>query len=808
MGKPSSRKFDLWRTLIALLPCLLFLPELTGYSRFAGWDVTRLNLPLKWHDVESLREGVLPLWNHLLYAGMPQLAESESGLFYPGNFPLHLPADFFYLAGLTYILHFVLAGFFMDLWLRGRSVRPFASFIGAVLFQTAPFLLFHITSMALLQSIVWFPFILWLADRFLDAGDDRQRRLYAGFIALTGGILMTIGSAQMAFYQGFLLFWYLVGYIFSSKINRTKAAINSVFIIVSMILGAGIIGAAIWIPAMEFSTGTVREITTRSFYFLGSSWLNPMRLAGIFYFPAYGKQTEIVGWASSLMYVGLLPTVFAFLRLAGIRINWKKDAPLIIMGALALFLAFGMLNPVNHVLIKFPPFSLFRYQGRMALGVLIALIGLATSYISDRAGIEDSPAGSAVIEKKTLFGTLAVIFILYLGFILTAARSEAVLTGGIVLAVDILLTWFAVSVFTRKPKGLFPLVAGIYIVFHLLIVFPVGRLATMPAENFNRSFEFFSELSREDGQPARLLVADVGRFADRDLLAFNRLAPQTHLPNFCAGSAGTFRNVQSMDPYTPLRPVEWHRIIREFIGTGFSESSESGTLDRKTARWLQLLGIDAVVTSGGVTEIPGFRRSDMDMGLYFSDDARLFVTQTVQPRAWYVPGPGTGYVHSEAEWDNPPRGDVALDRFIEYTGEHSDIFEGNGWFAGTDGYFFTNGRENQVVGNIDLSTGRNLATVEVDVNAPGWVIVEISYDPGWTVVRRSGDSDPVELKPYRANATFCAVPVGEAGTYTLEFIYTPPSFKKGITGSLAGLILLAIWFSACIPRGKPESILP
>src|SRR3972149_6236165 len=151
------KRFDIYRLLLFAIPCALFFPELIGYSQFAGWDITRLNLPLKWFDVQSIRGGALPLWNPYLYAGMPQLAESESGLFYPGNWLLYLPGNFFYWANITYIFHFVLAGIFADLWLRGRGINRLGSFFGSVLFQTAPFMVFHISSMALFQAAVWFP---------------------------------------------------------------------------------------------------------------------------------------------------------------------------------------------------------------------------------------------------------------------------------------------------------------------------------------------------------------------------------------------------------------------------------------------------------------------------------------------------------------------------------------------------------------------------------------------------------------------------------------------------------------------------
>jgi hypothetical protein len=578
---PRRKRFDLFRLLLILIPCLMFCYELVGYSQFAGWDITRLNLPLKWYDVQSVRAGVLPLWNQYLYAGMPQLAESESGLFYLGNLLMYLPGSFFYWAGLTYILHFILAGLFCDLWLRGRGVDARTSFMGSVLFQTSPFLMFHISSMALMQAAVWFPLLLWLADRIVESTDSRRAGLLDGWASLLAGMLIFVGNIQIVFYEFLLLGFYLLGHVFSSKEGRGRRLGRSVGLLSAMLVIGGLIGAVIWMPALEFARTTVREDTGGGFYNLGT-WLTPSRLASAFYFPAYGRQTEMVHWASSLNYVGLLPSIMVLLRIMGIRVNWRRDAPLIVMGGVALFLAFGMNNPVNHALAKIPPFSMFRYQGRFALGGLVGLIGLAAAWMSDRMSVivpptvpsntsasfnggtadNTSPPLAGGIKGGGIIGALAIVFISLFSFLLYAAHSKAILWGGFVLLADIALTWWAIasmmqgtgtrsgrrrlsfttSASVRRPDRVpVPVWLVAYVLFHLILVFPIGRLATMPVAKFQQALSFFDHLRRGElrspvqsagspGSPAfldhhkrfdgllyRLLVIDVGRFADRDL---------------------------------------------------------------------------------------------------------------------------------------------------------------------------------------------------------------------------------------------------------------------------------------------------
>jgi len=887
MPRRVRYRFDIFKLLLILIPCFYFLPELTGQSYFAGWDITRLNLPLKWFDVQSIRHGALPLWNPYLYAGMPQLAESESGLFYPGNLLLHLPGDFFYLANLTYILHFILAGLFMDLWLRGRGIEPKISFFGGIIYQTAPFLVFHITSMALFQSIVWFPLLLWLADRYFDAPDSRARRLISGWLFILGGMLVFVGSAQMAFYQGFLLFWYLIGTIAADRSKEALRPLKALGIIASLILGAVLIGAIIWLPAMEFAKTTVREASGKAFYFLGSNWLTPVRLASMFYFPAYAKQTDVVGWASSLIYVGLLPTFAAFLRLAGIRVNWKKDAPLIVMGAVALILAFGMRNPLNHILIKFPPFEMFRYQGRFALGVIAALIPLACSWMSERFKRDSVKVDEDEHELKLthlrLKWVIGIAFVLFAAFILTTHRSTAVLIGGIILIIDILLSWYGISILMRHPiryptlqrgsvqcknrptinggvpngpvpdpryptlqrgsvqcknrptinggvpngpvpdpryptlqrgsvqcknrptinggvpngpvpdpryptlqRGsvqcknrptinrptinggvprTIPVWMALYLIFHLVIVFPVGRLATMKANNFNLSYEFFDQIQRDDGLPPRLLAVGIGRFADQDLMEFNKWTPQDTLPNICSGNTGIFRNVQVMDPYTPLRPVEWDSIIRDDISkefdtviANFKTSGSQGKISDNAAQMLTRLGVDAVVTSNGVSEIPGYEKVDLDLTNYFNENARLFKVVQQQPRIWLAPD---GVIEPE--------------------------------------------KTSHILSNTVPVFAGNMLKVETNIQNPGTLIVETSYDPNWTVISISPHSlGPVE----KTGIGFCGIKIPEKGFYKFSLVYNPQSVVRGIKITVSSLIITILWIFLNLPWNWRKSPLP
>jgi uncharacterized membrane protein YfhO len=78
--------------------------------------------------------------------------------------------------------------------------------------------------------------------------------------------------------------------------------------------------------------------------------------------------------------------------------------------------------------------------------------------------------------------------------------------------------------------------------------------------------------------------------------------------------------------------------------------------------------------------------------------------------------------------------------------------------------------------------------VEVQADAPGWLILLDSWYPGW---RAEIDGFPARLR--RADYDFRAVGV-RGGRSTVRFYYAPLSFRLGLAlAALASLALAAAW---------------
>ena len=105
-----------------------------------GGDLVPFLYPNFHFAAETLKRGIIPLWNPHLYSGIPFAADPQSGLFYPINLLVFLVAPQITVQTLQYlaIFHFWLAGFGMYLYLqysplaKRYQIPPIAAFAGAI----------------------------------------------------------------------------------------------------------------------------------------------------------------------------------------------------------------------------------------------------------------------------------------------------------------------------------------------------------------------------------------------------------------------------------------------------------------------------------------------------------------------------------------------------------------------------------------------------------------------------------------------------------------------------------------------------
>jgi hypothetical protein len=101
-----------------------------GHSANLG-DLAVQIYPWRIWAADALRHGDLPLWNPLILAGTPFLANAQSAIFYPPNWLFTMmPGPQAW--GVLFILNTAAAGWFAALLIRRIGAEPAAAFAGGV----------------------------------------------------------------------------------------------------------------------------------------------------------------------------------------------------------------------------------------------------------------------------------------------------------------------------------------------------------------------------------------------------------------------------------------------------------------------------------------------------------------------------------------------------------------------------------------------------------------------------------------------------------------------------------------------------
>jgi len=732
--KKMPVRIDWWLVAVILLPVFYFLPELLGQNVFAGIDTSRLNMPLRHFDREMFAQGAIPLWNPYMFAGFPHLAESESGVFYPGNIFIHMPGDFFHWYSVEVIAHFMIAGAGFYTWMRMRGHgKPSSAFL-AMTYTVTPFLIFHITAFGLFTSIVWLPWYFVIFDKGLKSDHPVITGLW---FALFLGVMLVSGSVQSAFLgiSGVLL--YGLGKIIAAKDfkERLKLFLKILAVLIPCIL-APLIAAIQLLPTYELSQYSERAATTGlEFYDLGT-WLTFPRLMSIFLFPALDNPADIQDYGSSLCYMGIVPFLLAIMSMYNFPDKRRIFAPLLIAGIIALLLGFGRNLPGYDYLVSFPPFSLFRYPGRFAHVALTLFLPLAAPSI-------DWLIKNASEFKKWVLPVIGIV-----------------LVGS--LAIQILLTY------------------------------PFSRMLVQERSQFDQSLAFFDEIKNEfptDWEYPRVLMAGSHELMDPDALNKLGFKAQTDIWDNMSGNASGLRGVTAVRGLTPLNQNDWKLILRDTIQTRMdtvmqrnAADGEPKIVDDICLNIFRMLGIDILLLEGDDWSVDGYELWKSDLVLPYHDGLCAYrAGDGYMPDAWFAESVTVG------EYSDYPG-------FLRYLGE-VDVIKNPGFgdAIGPADYSFTSDTGNLEGTRINsIVRGPNEIRFDVSVGPDAGMLVtgENDVESAWDCYV-DGEKTPVFKTNFLLNGIIL-----ETGDHEVVMKYHPASFVKGTNATVLGLVGFCLFLAA------------
>jgi hypothetical protein len=247
-----------------------------------------------------------------------------------------------------------------------------------------------------------------------------------------------------------------------------------------------------------------------------------------------------------------------------------------------------------------------------------------------------------------------------------------------------------------------------------------------------------------------------------------------------------------MDPYTPLQPKEWAQIIADNIAAGFATAGQAdGALDQGNANLLRALGVDYVVTSGGVEHIPGYTDAGAVLDMAVGPNAKIFMSEQEDPRIWRVEDRGIEPRSNPNPTDPQPVIDLLKTGTwdaVWYPSYEANPPPGTAVSVETLQGIRVGRRDAQTPSIIFTKFEPNEYTIAFTANTPGTYVLEVSYSPYWRVTL---NGNPVDIE--RVNAVYCLIRIPSTGDQVIELSYEPPALDLGGTISIMGLVLAVGW---------------
>lgn len=381
---------------------------------FARGDMLLYFYPYWDFRAQTLLAGQLPLWNPFLFMGVPFLANSQAGVFYPLNLPLIIfsaPQA----VKISLVVHTLIAAWGVyALARRTFLLAPFPATFAAALFALGGYLTAQVEHVNQLQGLAWMPWALLAmaqsVNRPLHSPAGIKRQIPARLpsllaLALVLALQLTAGHTQTTFITLLGCGIVLLHSLFtmpSRSITATLFPIVLAAVGVALALG---LSAVQLLPTYELSQLSLRGGGLPLNEAVSFS-LNPL-LLGRALLPGYSRLL----YSEFVAHTGVVPLMLTLASLVAIRRG--SPPPLTLAGLLAvagLFLAFGGYSPLYLLLVKFAPgFNLFRGPARW-----LALWALGSALL---AGLTLQSLGTTRARSHLVAASVAFAILLALTFI-------------------------------------------------------------------------------------------------------------------------------------------------------------------------------------------------------------------------------------------------------------------------------------------------------------------------------------------------------------------------------------------------------
>lgn len=360
-------------------PIFILLVAVLGYFWFLifapVYDFADEFFPGRYFMIESIRNGIFPLWIPYQSMGLPVHADPQAGTFYLPLWILSLFTDYNpYCWGVEYIFHAFFAGLGFFFLAKHFTNQKNVQFIVAIAYMLSGFFVGNVQHIAWIIAATWIPWIIYWTIHFYQNPSLKASLFIAIF-------------ASLLFNGGYPGFWILTAYLFLALSlyfvikNRKKITKKTVLKTGGLLLLTAVITIILILPAL-ISFVEIKGLMTRgvplSYDAQISHSYSPQSFLSLFFpFIACTDGTFIKNDISmSSIYIGILLLPFIFLGL------FKKKNHLtsffIGIGIVALLLAVGKYLPFHRWAFNYIPLiNMMRLPSIFRLFVIIPLLIIA-----------------------------------------------------------------------------------------------------------------------------------------------------------------------------------------------------------------------------------------------------------------------------------------------------------------------------------------------------------------------------------------------------------------------------------------------
>jgi len=758
-------------SFFAILTILLFKDVIFSDSILSFRDLGRFFYPPREFAFNLLKNGTIPFWNPYILCGNPLIASHQPAVFYPVSL-VYLAGDFLRMYNIFIYLHFILAGIFMYIFLKGEKFSRMASLVSAVSFTFSGYMYAAVNVLTFFSSGIWLPITLWAVFKYLN----EEKFPYLALSAFFLGMMFLAGEPMILYMTMGIIFCY------GCMIKKLKP-IFFIFILFLLLFAFQIL------PVAEL---LIKSDRMRMTYTAASTWsIAPYNFLNLLFPAATDIEMALRGYwekQSWLLdyYLGLFPLIM-FPAAVFLAKNKKKGFILSIL-AVSVILSLGKYTPVYKLLFNWlPGFSFFRYPVKYFYLTTFSFCWLAAmGYDYYEKNVKEN-VHLKLIMKRLLYFALALslplvlldryfmesVEFLYKNWAVYIQRS---MKDGVAF-----VPYISLGMFTLRRTLIFVLTFIVFLFFGTqkkirTFFVSLAVLALVVADLFSANseinlYEPFSEFKKATPN-IEFLMQDKGLFRilsspQNNYFLFNPTR-ETYKDYKIIGKERLYTNrmmefgIYDINGYEAVARGRMGDLL-SFINHRVKSPDDTNLLSALNIKY---------IASPKKLDLKGY-----DM-VKESLIANIYQNKNVLPRAFLS---DNAYVERDKfkifqkfldkKWD--PEKEVILEEEPVGFNSRQPIAESRKPYDRVD----------------IISYKPNEVTIGVLAGSPKFLVLSDSYYPGWRAY-----IDGNRAKIYEANYVMRAVYI-KPGTHEVKFIFVSLSFWIGLAISLISLVILASYLA-------------